>query len=251
MALIIDLSGKVAIVTGGGRGIGRSIAVALAEAGADVAIVARTESEIQESEKLIRSKGRRAISIPTDVTNKDQVVAMVEKTVTTLGGIHILINGAGVIRPAPLLDYTEEDWDYVMNTNVKSMFLCTQAVGKYMVEQRYGKIVNIASTGGEMAGPMNASYHASKAACILFTKSVALEWIRYNINVNAIGPGYVETALFKDIDEKSRQARLRASPIRRLAKPEEVAPLAVFLASDLSSYMVGEHVIIDGGLIST
>ena len=253
MALTVDLSGKVAIVTGGGRGIGRCIAIALAAAGADVAVAARTEPQIKESEELIHSKGRRAIAIQTDVTNKDQVVAMVEKTVTTLGGVHILVNGAGITRPAPLLEYREEDWDYVMNANVKSMFLCTQAVGKYMVEQKYGKIINIASTGGEMAGPMNAAYHASKAACILFTKSVALEWIRYNINVNAIGPGFVETELAKDFFpvENRKQATIKATPIRRFAKPEEIAPLVVFLASDLSSYMVGEHVIIDGGLIST
>ena len=137
-----------------------------------------------------------------------------------------------------------------MDANVRSMFLCTQAVGRHMVAQRYGKIVNVASTGGEMASPYNAAYHASKAAAVLFTKSVALEWIRYNINVNAIGPGFVATELMSAFAGDSA-ARLKAIPIRRFAEPQEVAPLVVFLVSDQASYIVGEHVIIDGGVIST
>lgn len=252
MALTINLSGKVAVVTGGGRGIGRAIALALAKAGADVAVAARTEAQIEETRDAIIREGRRSLAVKLDVTQKSVVDEMMEKVVSTLGGLHILVNNAGVARPAPLLESREEDWDLVMNTNIKGMFLCTQAAGKYMVAQKYGKIINLASTGGEMAGPYNAAYHASKAAAILFTKSVALEWIRYNINVNAIGPGFVNTELLGDFaDEKSRQARIKAVPIRRFAEPEEIGPLAVFLASDLSSYMVGEHVVIDGGLIST
>ncbi|KUG04579.1 3-oxoacyl-acp reductase [hydrocarbon metagenome] len=252
MALSIDLSGKVAIVTGAGRGIGRSIALALAEAGADVAVAARTLSQVEETRDLILSKGCRSMALSVDVAQNEQVIAMVDEIVKTWGGVHILINNAGITRPAPLLEYPEENWDMVININVKGMFLCTKAVGAYMKEQKYGKIINIASTGGEMAGPNNAVYHASKAAAILFTKSVALEWIRYNINVNAIGPGFVNTDLIEDFkDEKARQKLLKVIPIRRFADPDEIAPLAVFLASDLANYMVGEHVIIDGGLIST
>ena len=252
MALSIDLSGKVAIVTGAGRGIGRSIALALAEAGADVAVAARTLSQVEETRDLILSKGCRSMALSVDVAQNEQVIAMVDEIVKTWGGVHILINNAGITRPAPLLEYPEENWDMVMDINVKGMFLCTKAAGAYMKEQKYGKIINIASTGGEMAGPNNAVYHASKAAAILFTKSVALEWIRYNINVNAIGPGFVNTDLIEDFkDEKARQKLLKVIPIRRFAEPDEIAPLAVFLASDLANYMVGEHVIIDGGLIST
>ncbi|NPV92068.1 MAG: glucose 1-dehydrogenase [Firmicutes bacterium] len=251
MALTIDLSGKVAVVTGGGRGIGRAIALELAKAGADVAVAARTEAQIEETRDAIRREGRRSIAVRLDVTDKSAVGAMMDEVVSTLGGLHILVNNAGVARPNPLLEYREEDWDLVMNTNIKGMYLCTQAAGKYMIPQRYGKIINLASTGGEMAGPYNAAYHASKAAAILFTKSVALEWIRYNINVNAIGPGFVSTELFESFaSEKLRESLKRAIPIRRFAEPEEIGPLAVFLASDLSGYMVGEHVIIDGGLIS-
>lgn len=251
MAFTIDLSGKVAIVTGGGRGIGREIALALADAGADVVVAARTLSQVGETRDQILAKGCRSLAFPVDVAQKYQVQALVDETVMRLGGIHILVNSAGITRPAPLLEYGEADWDMVMATNVKGMFLCTQAVGHYMVKQRYGKIINLASTGGEMAGPNNAAYHASKGAAVLFTKSVALEWIRYNINVNAIGPGFVDTELLHDFDPRLNQQRLRAIPIRRLAQASEIGPLAVFLASDYASYMVGEHVIIDGGLIST
>lgn len=252
MSFTIDLSGKTAIVVGAGRGIGREIALALADAGADVSVAARTLSQVEETRDLILAKGRKSLALRVDVTDKNQVIAMVEETVNTFGSIHILVNNAGISKPAPLLEYTEEDWDMVMDINIKGMFLCTQAAGKYMVAQKYGKIINIASTGGETAGPRNAVYHASKAAGILFTKSVALEWIRHNINVNAIGPGFVDTELLGDfMNDGSREQRLKAIPIRRLARPEEIAPLAVFLASDYANYMVGEHVIIDGGLIST
>ncbi len=251
MSLSIDLSGKVAIVTGAGRGIGRAIALLLAEAGADVVVASRTLSQVEETRNLILDKGRKSLAFAIDVTQKKSVIAMVEETVKNLGGVHILVNNAGIISRGPLLDCSEETWDSVMNINVKGIFLCTQAVGKYMIEQKYGKIVNITSTGGEMASPNNAVYHASKAAAILFTKAMALEWIRYNININAIGPGFVSTELLDSRTEKSKQQVMKAIPMRRFADPEEIAPLAVFLASDLSNYMVGEHVIIDGGLICT
>ncbi len=251
MSLKIDLTGKTAIVTGAGRGIGRAIALSLAEAGADVVVAARSLAQIEKTHNMIIDKGRKSLFFSVDVTRKDAVVDMVEKTVKNFGGVHILVNNAGVVNRGPLLDYSEEAWDSVMDTNVKGVFLCTQAVGRYMIEQNYGKIINIASTGGVMAGSNNAAYHASKAAVILFTKAVALEWIRYNINVNAIGPGFVDTEMLSSRSEKSIQKLIKAIPMRRLATPEEIAPLTVFLASDLSNYVVGEHVIVDGGLICT
>jgi len=249
MAIEIDLNGKVAVVTGAGRGIGRSVAIALAEAGADVALASRTASQLEETAEEVRARGRRSLPIPTDVTQKKAVERLMSAVVDQLGGLHILVNNAGIVTPAPLLEQSEEDWDRVMAVNLKSVFLCTQAAGRYMVEQRYGKVINMASTGGVVASPGKAAYHASKAGIILFTKSVAFEWIRYNINVNAVGPGIVDTELADQFIWKgTRESMLKAVPMRRFGAPKEIAGLVVFLASDLASYMVGEHVIIDGGL---
>lgn len=249
MAMKIDLDGKVAVVTGAGRGIGRAISVALAEAGAHLVLAARTASQLEKTAEEVGSRGRRAVVVPTDVSNKEAVGRLMASAVESLGGLHILVNNAATMSPGPTLELSEEEWDRVMAVNLKSVFLCTQAAGRYMVKQRYGKIVNVASTGGEIASPMNASYHASKAAVILFTKSVAVEWIRHNVNVNAVGPGFVDTELVDQfLQKRSREDGARAVPIRRLADPREVANVVVFLASDLASYMVGEHVIVDGGL---
>ncbi len=249
MALEIRLDGKVAVVTGAGRGIGKAVALALAEAGADLALAARTASQLDETAADVRAMGRRVISIPTDVTHRQGVERLMESVVEQLGGLHILVNNAGTMAPGPLLEQSEEEWDRVLAVNLKSAFLCTQAAGRYMIPQRYGKVINMASTGGEVAGPMNAAYHASKGGLILFTKSVALEWIRHNINVNAVGPGFVDTDLVdRFIQKGNRETSLKGIPIRRFAEAKEIAHLVVFLASDLASYMVGEHVIIDGGL---
>ena len=249
MAIEIDLKGKVAVVTGAGRGIGKSAAVALAEAGADVVLAARTASQLEETALEIRSKGRRALPIQTDVTKKASVENLMAAAYDQMGGLHILVNNAAIMAPGPLIEHAEEAWDKVMAVNLKAVFLCTQSAGHYMIKQQYGKIINMASTGGIIAGPNNASYHASKAAIIHFTRSVAIEWIRHNINVNAIGPGTVDTELVDQfIQGGKRERMMKGIPIRRFADPEEIANLVAFLASDLSNYIVGEHVIIDGGL---
>ncbi|MBL7212060.1 MAG: 3-oxoacyl-ACP reductase FabG [Desulfobacteraceae bacterium] len=249
MGIEISLDGKAAVVTGAGRGIGKSVALTLADAGADVVLAARTTSQLEETAEEIRARGGKALPIRTNVTDKNSVEKLMAGSLDTFGGLHILVNNAATMAPKPLLDQSEDEWDRVMAVNLKSVFLCTQAAGRHMVQQRYGKIVNMASTGGEAAGPMNASYHASKAGIILFTKSVALEWIRYNININAVGPGFVDTDLVDQFIQKgTRENSLKGIPIRRFAEPQEIANLVLFLASDLSSYMVGEHVIIDGGM---
>jgi len=249
MGIEISLDGKAAVVTGAGRGIGKSVALTLADAGADVVLAARTTSQLEETAEEIRARGGKALPIRTNVTDKNSVEKLMAGSLDTFGGLHILVNNAATMAPKPLLDQSEDEWDRVMAVNLKSVFLCTQAAGRHMVQQRYGKIVNMASTGGEAAGPMNASYHASKAGIILFTKSVALEWIRYNININAVGPGFVDTNLVDQFIQKgTRENSLKGIPIRRFAEPQEIANLVLFLASDLSSYMVGEHVIIDGGM---
>jgi NAD(P)-dependent dehydrogenase (short-subunit alcohol dehydrogenase family) len=249
MAIEINLDGKVALVTGAGRGIGKAISLALADAGADVVLAARTRAQLEETAKEIGSRGRKGLPIPTDVTQKEQVVKLMGEAVDQLGALHILVNNAAIMAPSPLLEQREQDWDRVMAVNLKACFLCTQAAGRHMIEQKYGKIINMASTGGVIAGPRNASYHASKAAIIHFTKAVAIEWIKYNINVNAVGPGVVDTELADQFIQKgTRETMLKGIPMRRFADPKEIANLVLFLASDLSSYMVGEHVIIDGGL---
>lgn len=249
MAIKIDLKGKVAVVTGAGRGIGKAIAISLAEAGADVVLAARTASQLEITAEEIRSKGSRGLPVPTDVTRKEDVDRLMRTAIDQLGGLHILINNAAIMAPASLMQQTEEDWDTVMSVNLKACFICTQAAGRHMIEQKYGKIINMASTGGVIAGPKNASYHSSKAAIIHFTRSVAIEWIKYNINVNAVGPGVVDTELVDQFIQKgSRESMLKGVPIKRFADPAEIANLVVFLASDLAAYIVGEHVIIDGGL---
>ena len=249
MAIKIDLKGKVAVVTGAGRGIGKAIAIALAEAGADVVLAARTASQLGKTAEEVRSKGCQGLPVPTDVTRKEEVDRLMSTAIDQLGGLHILVNNAAIMLPASLMEQTEDDWDKVMAVNLKAYFLCTQAAGRYMIEQKYGKIINMASTGGVIAGPKNASYHSSKAAIIHFTRSVAIEWIKYNINANAVGPGVVDTELVDQFLQKgSRELMLKGVPIKRFADPAEIANLVVFLASDLAGYIVGEHVIIDGGL---
>lgn len=249
MSINLNLEGKIAVVTGAGRGIGRAVALALGRAGADVALAARTVTQLEEVGGEIVALGRRAVVVPSDVTRKSDVEELIARTVRELGGLHILVNNAATMAPSPIVDQSEEDWDRVLSVNLKSVFLCTQAAARHFIPQRYGKIVNMASTGGEVAGPANASYHASKAGCILFTKSVAVELIRYGINVNAVGPGFVDTELVDHfIQRGTREGAMKTIPIRRFADPEEVSHLVVFLVSDLAAYMVGEHVIIDGGL---
>ena len=249
MAVEIDLNGKVAVVTGAGRGIGQSVAIAMAEAGADVVLAARTAAQLEETAAAVRSKGKQALVQSTDVTQKKEVEDLMAVAVDQLGGLHILVNNAGTMAPGPLLEQTEEDWDRVMAVNLKAMFLCSQAAGRHMVDQKYGKIVNMASTGGLIAGPANASYHASKAAVIHFTKALAIEWIRFNINVNAIAPGTVDTELADAfLQNRTREEISKSVPIRRFADCREIADVAVFLASDLASYMIGENVVVDGGL---
>jgi 2-deoxy-D-gluconate 3-dehydrogenase len=244
------LDGKVAIVTGGGRGLGKAIAISLAEAGADVTVCARTVSQIEEVAEKIKELGRRALPIKTDVRDSEQVQRMVDQTYEKLGGIHILVNNAGTGYYGWLLDTSENAWRRVMDTNLKSVFLCTKSAGKYMVEQKYGKVINIASAAGIAGSPRQAPYHASKAGIILFTKALALEWNRYNINVNAIAPGYFHTEMTAPLrmDKKFYEAFLKRIPLRRFGEPEEIGPLAVYLASDASSYITGETIVIDGGV---
>lgn len=251
MAIDIDLEGKVALVTGAGRGIGRAIAIGLAEAGADVCVTARTVAEIDETAEMVRALGRSALAVPGDATNGKAVAQAVERTVAELGGLQILVNNAGIDLPKPLLDIDEDGYDRVMDSNVKSMFLFTRAAGRHMIAKRYGRVVNMASVGAYVAAPNQAIYHASKAAVAHLTKATAIEWARHNITVNAVAPGWIRTELIRHLsDDQEKLSRyLKAVPLRRLGEPEEIAPLVAFLASDLAAFMTGSVVVIDGGLM--
>jgi NAD(P)-dependent dehydrogenase (short-subunit alcohol dehydrogenase family) len=251
MAIDIDLNGRIAIVTGAGRGIGRAIALNLAKAGADVCATARSLEEIEQTARMVRETGRRALTVAGDATRSAVAAEVVARTVADLGGLHILVNNAGIDLPKPLIETTEDDYNLVMDTNVKSMVLFTQAAGPHLIAQRFGRIVNMASVGAFVAAPNRAIYHASKAAVAHLTRATAIEWARHGITVNAVAPGWVRTDLIRHLldDEAMLSAYTKAIPMRRIAEPEEIGPLVVFLCSDLAGYMTGSVVVVDGGLM--
>ena len=251
MAIDIDLSGRIAIVTGAGRGIGRSVALKLAKAGAGVCATARSLEEIEQTARMVRETGRRALTVAGDATRSAVAAEVVARTVADLGGLHILVNNAGIELPKPLIETTEDDYNLVMDTNVKSMVLFTQAAGPHLIAQRFGRIVNMASVGAFVAAPNQAIYHASKAAVAHLTRATAIEWARNGITVNAVAPGWVRTDLIRHLldDEAMLSAYTKAIPMRRIAEPEEIGPLVAFLCSDLAGYMTGSVVVVDGGLM--
>jgi len=244
------LTDKVALVTGAGRGIGKSIALGFAEAGANVAVISRTLSEIEETCKEIESFGAKGIGLVCDVSKVTDIRKMVMMVLAKFDKIDILVNNAG-ISPfvVPIEEVREDGWDKVINTNLKGIFFLTQEVGKHMIKRRQGKVINIASIGGIVGFPGQAPYCISKAGIIMLTKMFALEWGKYNINVNALAPGMVETRLTEKLrqDENYTKDRLKRIPLNRFAKPEEMVGAALFLASDFSNYMTGQTIFIDGG----
>lgn len=245
------LEGQVAIVTGAGKGLGRAIALALAEAGAHVALAARSEADLAAVAEEIRALGRRGLAVPTDVTDREEVEALVERTVRELGGLDILVNNAGIVRECPLLETTDDDWDAVIDTNVRGTFLCTRSAGRVLTAKGSGKIINVASNLGVLAVARLASYCASKGAIIQLTKALALEWAPFGVQVNAIAPGYFETDMNAELRARPESLGriLRRIPAGRMGRPEEVGPLAVFLASAASDFVTGETVVIDGGQV--
>lgn len=251
MAIDIDLSGRIAIVTGAGRGIGRAVALKLAKAGADVCATARSLEEIEQTARMVRETGRRALTVAGDATRSAVAAEVVARTVADLGGLHILVNNAGIELPKPLIETTEDEYNLVMDTNVKSMVLFTQAAGRHLIAQHFGRIVNMASVGAFVAAPNQAIYHASKAAVAHLTRATAIEWARHGITVNAVAPGWVRTELMRHLleDEAMLSAYIKAIPMRRIAEPEEIGPLVAFLCSDLAGYMTGSVVVVDGGLM--
>jgi len=246
---LLRLDGKVALVTGAGRGLGRAMALALADAGSDVICVARSKAQIEETCAAIDRRGRRGLAIPTDISSSTAVDQMYLKAIAEFKRVDILVNNAGVGIVKPLCDTSDEEWDAVMNTNLRGAFYCTRAVGRGMIERREGKVINISSILGIRGYQNFVSYCVSKGALTQFTRALALEWARYNINVNAIAPGSFLTEFNEQgySDEKFRDLSLKRIPLRRFGWPEELGVPVVFLASSASDYMTGETIYMDGG----
>jgi 2-dehydro-3-deoxy-D-gluconate 5-dehydrogenase len=245
-----DLTGRVAIVTGANTGIGQGIAVALAQAGADLALVGRSSAD--ETAELVRAAGRRAALIPADLSTIAPVGDIVEQTLSELGGLDILVNNAGIIRRADAVDFSEEDWDSVIDTNLKSVFFLSQAAGRHMIAKGRGKIVNIASMLSFQGGIRVPSYTASKSGVVGLTKLLACEWASRGINVNAIAPGYVatnNTAALQADETRNRQIVERI-PAGRWGEPSDLGGAAVFLASAASDYVNGHILAVDGGWLA-
>jgi NAD(P)-dependent dehydrogenase (short-subunit alcohol dehydrogenase family) len=249
-----SLSDRVALITGAGRGIGKSIALGFAEAGCHVIAVSRTRPEIEATCEAARALGVRGLPLSCDVSVPVQVKDTVKRALSEFDRIDILVNNAG-ISPfvAPIEDIREEGWNKVIHTNLNSVFFFTQEVGRQMIERRKGKVINLTSTGGVAAIAGQAAYCVSKAGIIMLTKMFALEWGKYDIQVNALGPGMVETSLTQKMlkEEDAVQDRLRRIPLNRFAAAEEMVGAALFLASDLSNYMTGQTLFVDGGRLTT
>jgi NAD(P)-dependent dehydrogenase (short-subunit alcohol dehydrogenase family) len=244
-----SLEGKVAVVTGASRGFGEAIAIGLAEVGADVVLAARTESALREVAAKIEALGRKALVVPTDMTDKAAINKLADKAMEVFGKIDILVNNAGLGGSMPFLQIPEDEWDKTLNVNLKGYFLTTQAIGKYMFEAKAGRVINISSTMGQYPLGYMAHYAASKGGINAMTKSLAQEWANRGITVNAIAPSYFET----DMTESSRENEhanaliMSKTPLARYGKVEELVGLVVYLACDNSSYMTGAIIPMDGG----
>ncbi|RNB91710.1 glucose 1-dehydrogenase [Brevibacillus fluminis] len=245
-----NLTGKTAIVTGAGKGIGRALAVGLAEAGAQVAVVARTASDLDTLVAEIEQKGGKALPIAADLTEQGASEHIVEETLRELGGLHILINNAGMNIRTKALEVTEEEWDRVTDLDLKGTFFMAQAAGKVMCEQRYGRIVNIASVGGLVALRTGVAYGASKGGVIHMTKVLALEWSKFNVTVNAIAPWYFRTALTEKLlnDPAYYNEIISRTPAERVGELEDLIGPAIFLSSDAAAYVSGQTLAVDGGM---
>lgn len=249
MSFSLDLTGRVAVVTGASRGIGRAVAVALAEAGADVALAARHVADLEDTARLVRKTGRRALAVSTDVAVAGDVEQLMARTVAELGGLDVLVNNSGIGEPHLALDTTEEIWDRHLDVNAKGTFLCCQAAAHHMVSQGSGKIINVTSIFALKGVPNYAAYSASKAAVVGLTRALAVEWARDGLSVNAVAPGYLATDINAEARaDPNRLARLVGSvPVGRVGEPEEIGPLIVYLASAASDYMTGAVLTFDGG----
>jgi NAD(P)-dependent dehydrogenase (short-subunit alcohol dehydrogenase family) len=244
-----DLTGKVAIVTGAGRGMGYHFASALARYGADVVVCSRTRSELEKVSEEIQKFGRRCLIQPMDVLKIPEIHRMVEASVEVFGHIDILVNNAGINIPQWAEEVTEEAWDSTIDINLKGLFFCAQAVGKVMVQQKKGKIINISSQTGTVAIPQRAAYCASKGGVNQLTKALAIEWAKHNVLVNAVAPTFIETPFSRPMFEKPgfREFVLGNIPLGRVGLPEDVVGAVIYLASEASNLVTGHVLMVDGG----
>lgn len=248
----LSLAGKRALVFGGTSGIGHSIAVGLAEAGADVVPVSRRFEEVLKAAEEIRGLGRRTLELTADVTCRADIQRVVDRMVSEMGRIDILVNSAGTTKRVPSLELSDDDWNRILDVNLKGTWYACQMVGRVMKEQHYGRIINIASIGAFVGIYEVAAYCCSKSAVAMLTRCLGAEWVKYNIAVNAIAPGYFETPMNRDIiNEPGRRAAImQHSPMKRFGNLEEVKGAAIFLASDSASFVTGEILNVDGGFMA-
>jgi 3-oxoacyl-[acyl-carrier protein] reductase len=246
----MKLIGKTALVTGASRGIGREIALELARQGVDVVVnYAGSEAKAREVVEEIKGLGREAIAIQCDVSNSESVTDMVKETVDHFGKIDILVNNAGITRDNLLMRMKENEWDDVMNINLKGVFLCTKAVTRQMMKQRYGRIINISSVVGVSGNPGQANYVAAKAGVIGLTKTSAKELASRGITVNAIAPGFISTEMTDQLTEDIQNEMLKMIPLAQFGEPKDIANTVVFLASDDSRYITGQTIHVNGGMV--
>jgi 3-oxoacyl-[acyl-carrier protein] reductase len=246
--LTVDLSGQVAIVTGASRGIGRAIAARLSAAGAQVACIARNVDKLDETVGAIRSAGGTAESYACDVADSNSVQNVVDSVVDKWGKLHIMVNNAGITRDTLIPRMADEDWDSVINTNLRGTFLFTRAVTRPMMQARYGRIINISSVSGLTGNPGQANYSASKAGVIGLTRTVARELASRKITVNAVAPGFIETEMTEAMGPVVIEEVKKRVPAKRLGQADEIAGAVLFLASSSASYITGQVITIDGGL---
>lgn len=246
----MQLKGKTAVVTGGSRGIGRAIALELAACGANVVVnYTRNSTAAEAVVAEIKSMGTIGMAVKADVSITSEVENLVNEVLNTLGSIDILVNNAGITRDNLIIRMTEKEFDDVINTNLKGAFICTKAVSKVMIKQKSGKIINVSSVVGIVGNAGQSNYAAAKAGIIGFTKSMAKELAKRNINVNAVAPGFIQTDMTSVLPDKVKEEFINSIPLMRIGKPEDIAKAAAFLASEYSDYITGQVINIDGGMV--
>jgi len=249
----LDLEGKVAVVVGGSSGIGKTIALGLAQAGADVVASARRMELVKALADEIESRGRRSLRVTCDVDDRQSLETLLKECIAALGKVDILVNAAGITKRAPTLEFSEEDWNRIMETNLTGTLRSCQVFGRHMIERKYGRIINIASMGSFLALFEVAAYSASKSGLTSLTKSLAIEWAKHGICVNAIAPGYFRTPLSEKLLVGTGRGNevLMRTPMKRFGELEELVGAAVFLASDAASFVTGVVLPVDGGVLAS